>query len=111
MLLLCFISSRAEKGLNMVAKHPKSRFNWTGYAFSAGLGFGLMFGIISYITLLVQSMGPGVLMCVSCPNISLYFISGKKKKRCLFNGEQKELCATGSHSNNPLIHLSNACSI
>ncbi|KAF9905999.1 gamma secretase complex protein [Lobosporangium transversale] len=72
---LYLLINRAEKGLNMVAKHPKSRFNRSGYAFSAGLGFGLMFGIISYITQLVQSLGPGVLMCISCPSVSLYFIS------------------------------------
>ncbi|KAI8363132.1 gamma-secretase subunit Aph-1 [Mortierella sp. GBAus27b] len=73
--LLYILINRAEKGLNMVAKHPKSKFNRSGYAFAAGLGFGLMFGVISYITLLVQSLGPGVLMCESCPNVSLYFIS------------------------------------
>lgn len=62
----------------MVAMHPKSRFNRSGYAFAAGLGFGLMFGIISYITQLVNSLGPGVIMCESCKTVSLYFISGKK---------------------------------
>ncbi|KAG0361186.1 gamma-secretase subunit Aph-1 [Gamsiella multidivaricata] len=72
---LYMLINRAEQGLNMVAKHPKSKFNRPGYAFSAGMGFGLMFGIISYITQLVQSLGPGVLMCASCPSISLYFIS------------------------------------
>lgn len=69
--------SRAESGLNMVANHPKSRFNRSGYAFAAGLGFGLMFGIISFITQLVNSLGPGVIMCESCKTVSLYFISGK----------------------------------
>ncbi|KAG0306275.1 hypothetical protein BGZ98_002698 [Dissophora globulifera] len=59
----------------MVAKHPKSVYNRSGYAFAAGMGFGLMFGIISYITQLVQSTGPGILMCISCPGISLYFVS------------------------------------
>ncbi|GJJ71145.1 gamma-secretase subunit APH-1 [Entomortierella parvispora] len=72
---LYLLINRAESGLNMVAKHPKSKFNRSGYAFSAGMGFGLMFGIISYITQLVESLGPGVLMCPSCPSISLYFIS------------------------------------
>ncbi|KAK3809266.1 MAG: gamma-secretase subunit Aph-1 [Benniella sp.] len=72
---LFLLINRAEQGLNMVARHPKSKFNRSGYAFSAGLGFGLMFGVISYITLLVQSLGPGVLMCNSCPNMSLYFVS------------------------------------
>ncbi|KAF9084490.1 gamma secretase complex protein [Mortierella sp. AD031] len=74
-LVILMVSSRAESGLNMVAKHPKSRFNRSGYAFAAGLGFGLMFGIISYITQLVNSLGPGVLMCESCKTVSLYFIS------------------------------------
>ncbi|KAG0268410.1 gamma secretase complex protein [Linnemannia exigua] len=59
---LFLLINRAEGGLNLVAKHPKSRFNRSGYAFAAGLGFGLMFGIISYITPLVDSMGPGVLI-------------------------------------------------
>lgn len=36
-----------------------------------------MFGIISYITQLVNSLGPGVIMCESCKTVSLYFISGK----------------------------------
>ncbi|KAG0362747.1 gamma secretase complex protein [Podila minutissima] len=72
---LYLLINRAESGLNMVAKHPKSKYNRSGYAFSAGLGFGLMFGAISYITMLVQSLGPGVLMCVSCKSVSLYFIS------------------------------------
>ncbi|KAK3805676.1 MAG: Aph-1 protein-domain-containing protein [Linnemannia elongata] len=38
-------------------------------------GIGLMFGIISYITQLVNSLGPGVIMCESCKTVSLYFIS------------------------------------
>ncbi|KAF9210239.1 gamma secretase complex protein [Podila verticillata] len=59
---LYLLINRAESGLNMVAKHPKSKYNRSGYAFSAGLGFGLMFGAISYITMLVQSLGPGVLI-------------------------------------------------
>ncbi|KAF9359941.1 gamma secretase complex protein [Mortierella sp. AD094] len=72
---LFLLINRAEQGLNMVAKHPKSKFNRSGYSFAAGMGFGLMFGIISYITQLTQSLGPGVIMCVSCPSLSLYFVS------------------------------------
>jgi anterior pharynx defective protein 1 len=82
---LYLLINRAEGGLNMVAKHPKSKFNRSGYAFAAGMGFGLMFGIISYITQLVQALGPGVLMCPSCPSISLYFISGKLISLCLLS--------------------------
>ncbi|KAF9317345.1 gamma secretase complex protein [Podila horticola] len=71
---LYLLINRAESGLNMVAKHPKSKYNRSGYAFSAGLGFGLMFGAISYITMLVQSLGPGILMCVSSITTSILIL-------------------------------------
>ncbi|KAG0095069.1 gamma secretase complex protein [Podila epicladia] len=71
---LYLLINRAESGLNLVAKHPKSKYNRSGYAFSAGLGFGLMFGAISYITMLVQSLGPGVLMCVSSITTSILIL-------------------------------------
>ncbi|OAQ33881.1 Aph-1 [Linnemannia elongata AG-77] len=54
---LYLLINRAESGLNMVAMHPKSKFNR------------------SYITQLVNSLGPGVIMCESCKTVSLYFIS------------------------------------
>jgi len=34
-----------------------------------------MSGLVTYITLLSHSIGPGVIMCQSCPNVSLYFVS------------------------------------
>jgi anterior pharynx defective protein 1 len=34
-----------------------------------------MSALVGYISLLVESIGPGVLMCPSCPRATLYFIS------------------------------------
>ncbi|CAO3690377.1 unnamed protein product [Umbelopsis vinacea] len=67
--------NRAEKGLMIVSKNPKSLFNRSAFAFVSGFGFGLTSALITYISTLVQSIGPGVLMCPSCPQASLFFIS------------------------------------
>lgn len=34
-----------------------------------------MSALVGYIALLVESIGPGVMMCPSCPRATLYFIS------------------------------------
>jgi anterior pharynx defective protein 1 len=34
-----------------------------------------MSSLVGYISLLVESIGPGVIMCPSCPKATLYFIS------------------------------------
>lgn len=34
-----------------------------------------MSALVGYISLLVESIGPGVIMCPSCPGATLYFIS------------------------------------
>lgn len=44
----------------------------------AGFGYALMSALVSYISLLVETIGPGALMCPSCPQASLFFISGTK---------------------------------
>jgi len=67
--------SRAEPGLNLLAVNPKSPYNRSSFAFVCGYGFGVMSGSINYVTLLVESYGPGVLMCPSCPRQSLFIIS------------------------------------
>ncbi|KAI9476535.1 MAG: Aph-1 protein-domain-containing protein [Benjaminiella poitrasii] len=41
----------------------------------SGFGYALMTSLVSYISLLVESIGPGVVMCASCPKITLYFMS------------------------------------
>ncbi|KAI8982309.1 gamma-secretase subunit Aph-1 [Mycotypha africana] len=67
--------SRAESGLNNISTNPKSPFNKTSFAFVSGYGYALMSALVSYISLLVESLGPGVLMCTSCPKATLFFIS------------------------------------
>ncbi|EIE84250.1 hypothetical protein RO3G_08960 [Rhizopus delemar RA 99-880] len=39
-----------------------------------GYGYALTNASVGYISLLVESIGPGVMMCPSCPQASLYFI-------------------------------------
>ncbi|KAI8081888.1 gamma-secretase subunit Aph-1 [Gilbertella persicaria] len=67
--------SRAEHGLNTVSAHPKSPFNRHAFSFVSGYGYALMSALVGYISLLVESIGPGVMMCPSCPGATLYFIS------------------------------------
>ncbi|KAI9595931.1 gamma-secretase subunit Aph-1 [Syncephalis fuscata] len=66
---------RAEKGLHTTAKQPTSRLNRTSFAFASGLGFGVIYALITYIALLSKSSGPGVLMSPSCPSVSSFFLS------------------------------------
>ncbi|KAG2190834.1 hypothetical protein INT46_004076 [Mucor plumbeus] len=67
--------SKAEAGLNTVSANPKSPFNRSVFAFVSGFGYALMSSLVGYISLLVESIGPGVMMCPSCPKATLYFIS------------------------------------
>ncbi|KAI9032507.1 gamma-secretase subunit Aph-1 [Phycomyces nitens] len=69
------ILSRAETGLNLVSKNPTSPFNRPVFGFVSGFGYALMTCLVSYISLLVESLGPGVRMCQSCPGLSLFFVS------------------------------------
>ncbi|KAK9762645.1 hypothetical protein K7432_011425 [Basidiobolus ranarum] len=74
-VLFYILMRRAESGLNVVSKNPKSPLNKHSYAFVTGLGFGWVSGLVSYITLLAEALGPGMLPCISCPSVSLYFVS------------------------------------
>ncbi|KAI8356577.1 gamma-secretase subunit Aph-1 [Choanephora cucurbitarum] len=67
--------TRAEYGLNTVSANPKSPFNRHVFSFVSGFGYALMGALVGYISLLVESIGPGVMMCPSCPKATLYFIS------------------------------------
>ncbi|CAO3641596.1 unnamed protein product [Cunninghamella blakesleeana] len=66
---------RTEPVLNLVTKYPKSPFNRFIFAFVAGYGYALTTSLVSYISLLVQSIGPGIIVCPSCPNASIFLIS------------------------------------
>lgn len=82
----------------IVSKNPKSLYNRSVFAFGehhfnspmpyllahltsfpyvlvAGYGFGLTSALVTYISTLVQMIGPGVIMCPSCPSVTLFFIS------------------------------------
>ncbi|KAI8637911.1 gamma-secretase subunit Aph-1 [Parasitella parasitica] len=67
--------NKAEAGLNTVSANPKSPFNRSVFAFVSGFGYALMSSLVGYISLLAESIGPGVMMCPSCPAATLYFIS------------------------------------
>ncbi|KAF0455824.1 gamma-secretase subunit Aph-1 [Gigaspora margarita] len=72
--LLFNIMMRAEPGLILVANNPKSLYNRSSFAFVCGMGFGLMSGVVTYFTLLVNSIGPAVLMCNSCTALTVYIV-------------------------------------
>ncbi|KAI8332104.1 gamma-secretase subunit Aph-1 [Chlamydoabsidia padenii] len=66
---------RAERGLNLVAKYPSSPYNKIEFGFVAGYGYALTTSLVSYLSVLVESIGPGVLMCPSCPQASIFLVS------------------------------------
>ena len=43
---------------------------------AAGLGFGAMSSLMSYIGVLAEAPGPGLLYAASCPNLSLSYLLG-----------------------------------
>ncbi|KAI3658288.1 hypothetical protein MP638_000379 [Amoeboaphelidium occidentale] len=65
---------KAEKGLEMVSDYPKNPFNKQLHAFASGLGFGLTSGLITFITPLSVSSGPGNFFLPSCPAVSFFYI-------------------------------------
>ncbi|ORE10801.1 Aph-1, partial [Rhizopus microsporus var. microsporus] len=73
----CFylLQRRAEHGLNSISANPMFPFNKHIFSFVFGYGYALTSALVGYISLLVESIGPGVLMCESCPQATLYFIS------------------------------------
>ncbi|RGB29817.1 gamma-secretase subunit Aph-1 [Rhizophagus diaphanus] len=68
------IISRAENGLILASANPTSPYNVSTFAFVSGLGFGFVNGLIMYINPLIISIGPGVIMCKSCPALTLFFV-------------------------------------
>ncbi|KAI8049692.1 hypothetical protein BDF22DRAFT_698279, partial [Syncephalis plumigaleata] len=51
------------------------RLNRSSFALASGLGFGLIYALTTYVSLLSQSLGPGSPMSPACPNISIFFLS------------------------------------
>jgi len=73
--LYFLLYKKAEYGLNTVAAEPGSKLNQPMFAFVSGLGFGLTSALITYVTLLESTLGPGTLFSRSCPSTPLPFIS------------------------------------
>ncbi|CAO3679502.1 unnamed protein product [Rhizopus stolonifer] len=69
------LTLRAQNGLNTMSAHPQFPFNKHIFSFVFGFGYALTHALVGYISLLVQSVSPGVMMCPSCPQASLYFIA------------------------------------
>ncbi|KAJ8653707.1 hypothetical protein O0I10_010629 [Lichtheimia ornata] len=66
---------RSEAGLNIASKNKNSPYNRSIFAFVTGFGYALTTSLVSYISILVESIGPGVMMCPSCPQATSFFIS------------------------------------
>lgn len=73
----CIHHRRSEAGLNIASKNRNSPYNRSIFAFVTGFGYALTTSLVSYISILVESIGPGVMMCPSCPQATSFFISGK----------------------------------
>ncbi|TPX70588.1 hypothetical protein SpCBS45565_g01659 [Spizellomyces sp. 'palustris'] len=76
------LMSKAEKGLNTIAKTPNSPLNRPANAFVTGLGFGIMSGLTLYLSQLAESSGPAILACNSCPGMDVFFVGALTT--CLF---------------------------
>ncbi|KAI9488193.1 gamma-secretase subunit Aph-1 [Zychaea mexicana] len=73
--LFFLLLRRSEAGLNVVSANPHSPLNQSIFSFVTGFGYALTTALVSYISLLVESIGPGVMMCPSCPQATTFFIS------------------------------------
>ncbi|KAI9317405.1 Aph-1 protein-domain-containing protein [Dichotomocladium elegans] len=73
--VLLMVARRSEKGLNIVSSNCHSPFNRTIFAFVTGFGYALTTSLVSYVSTLVESIGPGVMMCSSCPQATTFFVS------------------------------------
>ncbi|KAJ3147616.1 gamma secretase complex protein [Geranomyces variabilis] len=76
------LMKKADTGLTSISSRPSSRLNQPINAFVTGLGFGIMSGLISYISQLAESSGPAILPCASCPGTDVFFIGAITT--CLF---------------------------
>ncbi|KAJ3058057.1 GTPase-activating protein S13, partial [Podochytrium sp. JEL0797] len=63
-----------ELGLTKLSGLPAS-LNRLKFSYSAGLGYGIMSGLVLYVTQLANSSDPGVIYCRSCPTQDMFFIS------------------------------------
>ena len=64
--------------------------------FASGYGIGIISGLVQYIGPLVQSSGPGILVCASCKSIDIYFIASIVT--CIFIGLNSLWSVTTYHA-------------
>ncbi|KAL0088508.1 Aph-1 protein-domain-containing protein [Phycomyces blakesleeanus] len=77
-IFFLYIARNAQYVLLMVSSVAiQEIFRWGFFRILSlsGFGYALMSCLVSYISLLVESLGPGVKMCQSCPGLSLFFVS------------------------------------
>jgi len=67
--------NRAEGGLNAMSEKPKSPLNKFHFSFASGLGFGAMSGLVSYTTILAESLNPGTVLCAGCESLAMPFVA------------------------------------
>jgi len=67
--------NKAEAGLNAMSEKPKSVLNKYHFSFASGLGFGIMSGLVSYSTVLADSLKPGTILCGACPSMPMPLIA------------------------------------
>lgn len=73
---LFVLLGKAEKTLEIVATHgPGSALNESVHAFTAGLSFGVINGLVTYTTLLVSTIGPAYIFSKPCPGTPMSFVA------------------------------------
>ncbi|KAL7747162.1 hypothetical protein RI367_007522 [Sorochytrium milnesiophthora] len=65
--------SYSEGHIDMASTHPRSPITRAMHSVVSGIGFGLMIALTTYIPMLVEAAGPGVLIRPGCPGVSALF--------------------------------------
>ncbi|KXS11656.1 Aph-1 [Gonapodya prolifera JEL478] len=73
--LYYMLLSRANSLFDLVSKHPTSPLNFPTRSLVAGFGFGAANSLVTYVSSLAQSAGPGVVVARACGGISMFFLS------------------------------------
>ena len=66
---------RVERGLERAAQLDRLPFPEFGSALASGFGFGLMYALLKYGSVLGSALGPGDLFSDACPGTSLFVVS------------------------------------
>jgi gamma-secretase subunit APH-1 len=69
------LSRTIEPILNQIG-HEDPKVNSFHHDFALGYGFACLASLLQYISPLSQSISPGIITCLSCPTMSIFFIGG-----------------------------------